>query len=87
MNERELLLRRISSAQFAAWELKIFLDTHPADQKARLTAQKYQEQYERLAAQYEAEYGPLINDDPTAGASFSWVNDPWPWENPCKGDE
>lgn len=87
MNERVMLLRRLSSAQFAALEIKMFLDTHPCDQKARLMAQKYQGLAEKYRAEYEAKYGPLTNNDPTDGACFSWVNDPWPWEVDAAGGD
>ena len=29
MSEQERLMRQISAYQFSAWELHIFLDTHP----------------------------------------------------------
>lgn len=87
MNERDMLLRKLSSAQFAAWELKMFLDTHPCDQRARISAQKYQDLRERLTKEYEEKYGPLTNTDPTAGACWNWVSDPWPWEACFPGGE
>ena len=80
MNDREMLLRRLSAAQFAAWELKMYLDTHPNDQKARVSAQKYQERTDALAAEYESKYGPVTNTDPFSGSRWKWVDDPWPWD-------
>lgn len=34
MTPREKLLLRLSSAQFARWELHMYLDTHPNDMQA-----------------------------------------------------
>ena len=31
MNEQERLMRQINATQFAAWELHVFLDTHPGN--------------------------------------------------------
>ena len=58
MNDKEALLRRIHSLDFALWELHIFLDTHPANQQA---LQKFAELTEKritLAEEFEEKFGP-----------------------------
>ncbi len=82
MNEREMLLRRLSSAQFAAWEMHIFLDTHPDDQQAIASYQKYHEKAQALIKEFEEKYGPITSSASAFGEKrWEWINNPWPWEN------
>ena len=37
------LMREISAVEFAAWELHLYLDTHPCDEKALEMQQNYVE--------------------------------------------
>lgn len=65
--------------QFAAWELHLFLDTHPDNTEALMKQQDYTEKANVLIAEYEANYGPLRTSG-TQTDRWAWVNDPWPWE-------
>jgi len=80
MNDREMLLRRLSSSQFAAWEMKMYLDTHPSDEKALISLKKYQLQTDKLMQEFEEKYGPLVTSNVMGDTSWEWINDPWPWE-------
>ncbi|MGN1081760.1 MAG: spore coat protein CotJB [Acutalibacteraceae bacterium] len=80
MNDRQLLMRRLSAAQFAAWELKMFLDTHPNDERALSRMKTYQAKANELRAEYESKYGPLTTGADFTDSDWDWVNDPWPWE-------
>ena len=51
VTEREILLKKISTYQFAAFDLQLFLDTHPYDRK---TLEKMKE-YKALAQPLIAE--------------------------------
>lgn len=79
MNEAAILRNRISAMQFAAWELHLFLDTHPDNMEALAKQQEYSEKANALIAEYEANYGPLRTSSSDMDR-WSWVNDPWPWE-------
>ncbi|WOC31966.1 MULTISPECIES: spore coat protein CotJB [Caproicibacterium] len=79
MTEQERLMRKISACQFAMWELKIFLDTHPNDCGAMKRLAEYEKQTQDLIAQYEETYGPMNLNEMTANR-VAWVQDPWPWE-------
>ena len=74
---REKLLKRLSSAQFAMYELRLFLDTHKDDSEALKMYEKYQSKFDVLKKEYEEQFGPLtlngLNSD-------DWLKDPWPWE-------
>ncbi len=78
MSERKKLLMRLQATQFAAWELHMFLDTHPCDRTANEMFRKYTDEAKMLKAEFEKKYGPL-----TVSSSYeaSWLNDPWPWEH------
>ena len=78
MNEQKKLLMRLSAAQFAAWELHMFLDTHPCDKTANEMFRKYTAETAMLKKEYESKYGPLTG--PSSNEA-DWLNDPWPWEN------
>ncbi len=78
MNDRQKLLRKISVAQFAAWELHLYLDTHPCDTSASEMFRKYTDECNTLKAEYEAKYGPLTAKNST---DADWLDSPWPWEN------
>lgn len=80
MSERETLLNRISSAQFAAWELHMYLDTHPNDTAALKSYQKYAHETKELINQFESKFGPLVSTDVFGDNNWDWINNPWPWE-------
>lgn len=71
------LLREISAVSFAAWELHLYLDTHPCDEKAIEMHKKYSERAMELKEEYEEYFGPLTHK---AGSGLVWIKDPWPWE-------
>lgn len=80
MNECKHLLHKISTAQFAAWELHIYLDTHPNDADARRRYKEYEDQARRLVDEYQSKYGPLYPQDTMGDTSWDWIDSPWPWE-------
>jgi len=81
------------SIPFAAWELRLYLDTHPDDEKAL-------QAYRRLCAECGNEpcnyacAGTGVCQklaDRRDGRSFaaktvwSWIEGPWPWEPEANG--
>lgn len=78
MDDKCRLLRELSNAQFAAWELHLYLDTHKCDKKALEMNRKYSERAMELMEEYEERFGPLT---PSCGSGEAWISDPWPWEN------
>lgn len=80
MNDRELMLRRLSGAQFALWETHMYLDTHPYDSNALAAKKKYNKKYQVLLAEYTEKYGPLVYTDVFGTETHDWIKDPWPWE-------
>lgn len=80
MSERERLMRRLSSYDFAVTELHIYLDTHPDDESAAAALRDYESKSSALRSEYEEKFGPLtpMNEN---GNQWAWISDPWPWNN------
>ena len=77
MNERDKLLKKLSAAQFAVWELHLYLDTHPCDKSAVELCQKHTEEAEALQQEYVKKYGALKAESCNTA---EWLSDPWPWD-------
>ena len=77
--EKQDLLWRMTSQQFAAFDTQLYLDTHPYDAAAVQMFNKFQNAHAELQRQYESIYGPL-GADKAASPHWDWVSDPWPWE-------
>ena len=77
MTKREVLLRRLSAAQFTLWEIHLYLDTHPSDLQAIALFKKCEGNYRLLRAEFEEKYGPL---SPLDSVGAEWLKDPWPWD-------
>lgn len=71
------LMREISAVEFAAWELHMYLNTHPCDEKALEMKKKYVDRAKELREEYEECYGPL---NYKSGSGAEYVKNPWPWE-------
>ena len=74
MNEKNMLLSRIKKYDFTLKELNLYLDTHPNCRRALSMFRKYAVQ------EYNKRFGPLTPEQVTDTQSWTWVEDPWPWE-------
>lgn len=80
MTEREMLLQRIGTLDFAAFEAHLFLDTHPNNQEMLKKFNEYKSKSAELRQEFEGKFGPLTS----AGQEthdWQWIAAPWPWEN------
>lgn len=77
LNEKHKLLNCLSAEQFAAWELHLYLDTHPCDKTAQRLHKKHSARALELKEEYESKFGPLTTK---TGEGCDWINGPWPWE-------
>lgn len=80
MTEREILLKKISTYQFAALDLQLFLDTHKNDAKTLEKMKEYQKLAEPLIKEFEEKYGPLTKSANDRN-NWQWIKAPWPWES------
>ena len=80
MTKREAVLKKISTNQFAAHDMQLYLDTHPDDAATIEKMNGYKANAAELIAEYEKEFGPLTKKI-TDGNQWSWIKGPWPWES------
>ena len=83
-DKQAAMLKRIQEIEFVAIELNLYLDTHPCDEDALNDYQCAVEVLRKLKAEYECEYGPLLNfghgGGNVMGKPWQWAQGPWPWE-------
>lgn len=80
MDRRDTLLRKISAHEFAAWEIQIFLDTHPTNKTALNQKAAHEKKAKELREMFEKEYGLLDSRVTFPMQRWEWIDDPWPWE-------
>ncbi len=76
MNRAELT-KKLAAADFALWDLHLYLDTHPGDLAAVGTYNKYYKKFMLLRDEYEQTYGKLSTG---TAQGVEWLKNPWPWE-------
>ncbi len=81
MTEREMLLRKIATVDFAITDLQIFLNTHPRNKEIAEKLLRYQEKSDILKKQYEQKFGLLTASQNENENQWNWIASPWPWEN------
>ena len=60
MTEKESLMKKISTYDFAIVELNLYLDTHPKDKEAHRKLEEYETKSRQLREEYEEKYGPIV---------------------------
>ena len=63
---------------FAAWEMRLYLDTHPSDTIALSLFRQMS-----ASAGTPNYAGTFVTA--TAGGRWTWLDDPWPWEYGASG--
>ena len=81
INDKSMLMKKITQYEFAANELVLFLDTHPNDMKALEMHEAVADKLKKLKSLYNNKYGPLTANEASGSDCFSWIKSPWPWEN------
>ncbi len=79
-NERTSRLRQLQSANFAAYDMLLYLDTHATDKRAFGIFKSLVEKTMRLKKSYEEDFGPLSAYNSIYSDEFDWLENPWPWE-------
>lgn len=80
MNERQMLLEELGKVAFAAWEINLFLDTHPFHGEALECHSHYVKAAKALRCEYEQKFGPLTSAAANSSHCWDWIDGPWPWE-------
>ena len=80
MDEKVMRLRQLQAANFAAYDMLLYLDTHANDRKAFNIFKSLVEKTNRLKKAYETDYGPLSAYNSIYSNEFNWLDNPWPWD-------
>jgi spore coat protein JB len=64
---------------FAAWELRLYLNTHPDDCEALRLFEEYE------CTLREKSYATTFVPGCKGRNRWNWLDDPWPWENCTHG--
>lgn len=70
----------LQALDFVITELGLYLDTHQNDAEAFALFQQYAKLAKEGRKRYEAMYGPVFQINAAQDATYTWLNDPWPWE-------
>ena len=83
VNQKELPVTPRTEMQalgFAVQELALYLDTHPEDTEALQLYREYQKLYAHVAGEYGNKCGPMTHTMPVDHNTYTWMDEPWPWE-------
>ncbi|MCL2323164.1 MAG: spore coat protein CotJB [Oscillospiraceae bacterium] len=89
--DRDRLLKEFTELAFMAFDLRLFLNTHPNNMEALEKFNETSSAAKIARASFEKKYGPLSpGSEPMQ--KWNWIDNPWPWENKAnfnfdKGDE
>lgn len=78
--DRAGLLCKIQSYGFAAYDMLLYLDTHPDDKKAFKIFKELVEKTNEYKKEFEEKFGPLSAFSTANQQKFNWIDSPWPWE-------
>ena len=73
-------LCELMAVDFVANELALYLDTHKNDKEAFAMYQSFLKLCAEAKRRYTERYGPITRADMLGAGSYTWINDPWPWE-------
>lgn len=80
LNDRAELLKKVQAAEFAAYDLLLYLDTHPNCQKALTLFKEKCAEAKKARADFEEKYGPLTACASCAKTPWQWIKNPWVWD-------
>ena len=79
-SSRSELLKKIQETDFFAYDLQLYLNTHPRCERALNLYVKTVEESKKLKAEFEEKYGPLTATSTPATIPWQWSKNPWTWE-------
>ena len=73
-------LSELQAICFTAHELALYLDTHKDDREAFEMLKTFLALKREAKDRYIRKYGAVCTDDLINSDSFTWTDDPWPWD-------
>lgn len=80
MNDREEMLYKVQAAEFAVYDLLLYLDTHPCCRRALALFKEKCAEAEAAKSEFEAKYDPLTYCASCDKTPWQWIKNPWVWE-------
>ena len=72
-------LTELQALEFVNQELALYLDTHPNDAEAFELFRQYTAMEQEARAAYVTNHGPVLRSETAESKTYTWLNDPWPW--------
>lgn len=72
-------MTELQALEFVLQELALYLDTHPSDGEAFELFRQYAALEETARADYVEIGGPIMRGETTRSKTYTWLQDPWPW--------
>ena len=79
-SERAKMLNKLQGYKLAAYDLGLFLNTHPTDKRALAMHKELCQKADEMAQDFEKNFGPLSMCANKNDESWDWIDGPWPWE-------
>lgn len=73
-------LTELMAIDFVAHELELYLDTHKDDKQAFEMYQTFLALANEAHARYVKKFGPVLQTDMLGAESYTWLDNPWPWD-------
>ena len=73
-------LTELMALDFVSHELALYLDTHAEDTEAFQAWKGFAALAEEAHRRYQELFGPVTVMDTARCPEWSWVNEPWPWD-------
>lgn len=73
-------LAELMAIDFIADELELYLDTHKDDSEAFAVYKSFLQLGKEARKRYTERYGPIQQSDMRAADSYTWLENPWPWD-------
>lgn len=83
---RAYLMRKWQEYSFAAYEARLYLDTHPASRAALQYFNKYNALQHAAARELQTRYGAVNTNIDMPLPDWSWIEMPWPWNETDETD-
>lgn len=79
MNRRQML-EWVMMLGFCAFDMQLYLDTHPCDREALAYYRECIDMYKQAKEKFESNFGPLQASSSMDEENWAWADMPLPWE-------
>lgn len=79
-------LGELMAIDFVAQELALYLDTHSDDKEAFEVFKSVCELSHEAKDRFIKQYGPVSRCDTAKCKSYTWIDNPWPWDYKAGGE-